>query len=333
MARRKTVYYYDPETCTYVKSQFSWNRFFLRIGLLAGIAIFVGVLSYSLFPVLFDDSKAAHFQIESEMLESKMAVLQHKLDHHEQHINELLTRDNGIYLPIVGEKEISRITWLAPKGGAAESKNESRQVQEMWDRIDKLNFRMRMLSSSYDDVIDKAGDKEAEIRNIPSILPANAIMISGFGNRTHPVTGSIKHHDGIDFACQTGTPIYASGHAVVHEANYNENGYGLCINLDHGNGYKSKYAHLSKILVTDGQKVNRGELIGYSGSTGLSTGPHLHYEISYNDLKIDPVDFFYEDLSPARYRNLVSQAEESAVPQEISIEDIKDFLNTNAPMD
>ncbi len=333
MARRNKVYYYDSENCTYVKAQFSWKRFFLKTGVLAGIAIFVGVLSYSLFPVLFNDSKAAHLQIESEMLASKMNVLQHKLDNHEHHVNELLTRDNGIYLPIVGEKEISRSTWLAPKGGAAESNDKSVEVQEVWDRIDRLNFRMKMLSSSYSDVIGKAGDKEEEIRNIPSILPANAVMISGFGFRTHPVTGAQKHHDGIDFACQTGTPVYASGHGIVEEASYNENGYGLCINLDHGNGYRSKYAHLSKMLVADGQKVNRGELIGYSGSTGLSTGPHLHYEISYDNVKIDPVDFFYQDLSPAHYRNLVSQAEESAVPKEITIDDIKNLLNTNAPMD
>ena len=333
MARRQTVYYYDAENCIYVKRQFSWKRFSLRIGVFAGIALFVGILSFTLFPVLFNDSKTAHLQLESELLQTKMGFLQEKLDHHEQHINELLARDNGIYLPIMGEKEISRSTWLAPKGGSAESRTDDRQVREMWDRIDKLNFRMKMLSASYDDVIEKADEKETEIRNIPSILPANAIMISGFGNRTHPVSGAVKHHDGIDFACQTGTPIYATGNAKVEEANYNDHGYGLVINLDHGNGYRSKYAHLSKILVQEGQDVHRGQLIGYSGSTGLSTGPHLHYEISYNHVKIDPVDFFYEDLSPSRYKSLVSQAEESAAGEEVTIEDIKDYLNTNAPMD
>ncbi len=270
-----------------------------------------------------------------------MGVLQQKLDHHEQHINDLLARDNGIYLPIVGEKEISRSTWLAPKGGSAESKNDDRQVKEMWDRVDKLNFRIKMLSASYDSVIDKADKKEEEIRNIPSILHANAIMISGFGNRIHPVSGAVKHHDGVDFACQTGTPIYATGSAKVEEANYNENGYGLCVNLDHGNGYRSKYAHLSKILVKEGQEVNRGQLIGYSGSTGLSTGPHLHYEISYHNVKIDPIDFFYEDLSPSRYKQLVTQAEESAHSHDhghaesdsVTLDDIKDYLKSNAPMD
>ncbi len=332
MLLRNKVYYYNPESCSFEEARFSWNRFFLRTVLLAGIVVFVGFLSYSIFPYLFDEAKAAHSRLESEVLDSKMSVLREKIDIYERQVNELLMRDNRIYLPIVGEKEISKSTWLAPKGGAAKNKYELPQVREMRDRIDRLHFRIKILGLSYSNVITKASNKEEEIRNIPSILPVNAVMISGFGFRTHPITGVQKHHDGIDFACQTGTPIYASGRGIVEDATYNENGYGICINIDHGNGYRSKYAHLSKMLVKEGKMVDRGELIGYSGSTGLSSGPHLHYEISFENVKIDPIDFFYQDLSPTHYRNLVAQAE-AANPVEITIDNIKNMLIDNTPMD
>jgi len=332
MIRRKSAYYYDSETCTYTKVKFSWKTFFSRVGVFIAIAVTTTLLTHAVYPTFFEDDQSVRLKVEQSELESQMGVLSSKLDHYESEVNDLLARDNGMYLPIMGEKQISRNAWLAPRGGSAENNQETAQVRDMWDRIEKLHIRMKLLSTSLGDVIGIADRKEMEIRNIPSILPANAIMISGFGNRVHPVSGRVKHHSGVDFACQTGTPIYASGNARVASADYNANGYGNCINLDHGNGYQSKYAHLSKVEVTEGQLVTRGELIGYSGNTGLSTGPHLHYEISLDGVKIDPIDFFYEDLSPHRYLKLVQQAEGKAV-DDVSVEDIKEALKANAPMD
>lgn len=332
MIRSKRAYYYDSETCTYVKVRFSWKTFFSRVGVLIAIASTTALLTHAVYPALFDDDQSVRLKVEQSDLESQMGVLSSKLDHYESEVNDLFARDNGMYLPIMGEKQISRNAWLAPRGGSAENSQETEQVRDMWDRMEKMHIRMKLLSTSFGEVIDIADEKEMEIRNLPSILPANAIMISGFGNRIHPVSGHVKHHSGIDFACQTGTPVYSTGNARVETADYNANGYGNCINLDHGNGYNSKYAHLSEVLVNEGQLVKRGDLIGYSGNTGLSTGPHLHYEISQNGVKIDPIDFFYEDLSPRRYRQLVQQAEGKAL-EEVSIEDIKEALKTNAPMD
>ena len=122
--------------------------------------------------------------------------------------------------------------------------------------------------------------------------------------RRHPVGGHVKFHEGLDFACDVGTPLYATGDGVVTNDTYGESGYGIHVDIDHGNGYQTKFAHMSVSKVKVGQRVTRGQLIGLSGNTGLSTGPHLHYEIMFNGTKIDPVDFFYMDLSPQEYRRL-----------------------------
>ena len=199
----------------------------------------------------------------------------------------------------------------------------------MAQRLDKMTFQISLLRRSLATVKSRMGAKEMELRTVPSLAPVNGTMISGFCNRVHPVTGHVKFHEGLDFACQTGTPVYASGDAIVEQADYNENGYGYCINLDHENGYRTKYAHLSEMKVSDGMRVKRGQLIGYSGNTGLSSGPHLHYEVSLNHVKIDPIDFFYQNLSPEKYRDLAS----GEAGEEVSKEELKEKLSEVEPMD
>jgi murein DD-endopeptidase MepM/ murein hydrolase activator NlpD len=195
--------------------------------------------------------------------------------------------------------------WTGGRGGSSlYDRTDHNEVNRTQIRIERISHQINLLEKSYEDVKRKVVLTESDLRNLPSIMPVNGALISGFGFRHHPVSGQQKLHEGIDFACQIGTPIYSPGEGVVESSGYIGNGYGININIDHQNGYKTKFAHMSQALVTEGARVKRGQLLGYSGNTGLSTGPHLHYEIMHNEVKIDPIDFFYEDLSPNEYRKL-----------------------------
>jgi murein DD-endopeptidase MepM/ murein hydrolase activator NlpD len=150
---------------------------------------------------------------------------------------------------------------------------------------------------------------------MPSILPLNkteARLLSGFGPRKHPIYKDLRMHTGIDFAGPTGTPIYATGNGAVIEAGYTNGygGYGICCLIDHDFDYKTLYAHMSKIVVRKKQKIKRGDLIGYIGSTGDATGPHLHYEVWFNDKKVNPVYYFFGDVSPEEYKKIYEKAQE-----------------------
>lgn len=275
------------------------------------VAFFVVFASFlvggtvTLFNQYLVDAKSSDLHIENEALLAKLNNVNSKIDQYESRITTIYEKDNALYLPIVGENIISRSRWMAGTGGSAifdKSINNAAFKTEL--RISGLKSRLLLLNTSLDAVQKKATVHEVELLNMPSILPTNGTLISGFGYRTHPVLGHSKFHEGLDFACQTGTPIYASGNAVVETAEYSDNGYGKNINLDHENGFRTKYAHLSEIKVKPGQRVKRGQLIGYSGNTGLSSGPHLHYEVSIDNVKTDPIDFIYMDLSPQEYRRL-----------------------------
>lgn len=330
LRKRKQVYYYDTENCEYRRAEFNAVTFSKKLGSFLAVGfVFVLIARFS-FPSFIADFKTQHLEEVNKRLENQMNSLDEKLDAQERGLKQLLARDNGIYLPIVGEKLISRSEWEGGRGGAPVALPlESTPSSRMSQRLDKMTFQIGLLRRSLASVSSKMGAKEIELRTLPSIAPVNGNLISGFGNRTHPVTGHTKFHEGLDFACQTGTPIYASGDAVVESADYNENGYGNCINLNHQNGYRTKYAHLSSMLVSEGQKVSRGDLIGYSGSTGLSSGPHLHYEVSFREVKIDPIDFFYQNLSPEKYRDLAS----GEAAEEFTKEELKARLNDAEPLD
>ena len=167
---------------------------------------------------------------------------------------------------------------------------------------------------------EKAKKKTEMLACIPAIQPISnknlTHLASGFGYRIHPIYKTIKMHTGIDFAAPTGTPIYATGDGLVDAQTGPKSGYGNAIVIDHGFGYQSLYGHCSRIIVNPGQKVKRGQVIGYVGSSGLSVGPHVHYEVIKNGVKIDPINFFYNDLSPADYDKVLKIA--SQVNQSLS---------------
>jgi murein DD-endopeptidase MepM/ murein hydrolase activator NlpD len=185
-------------------------------------------------------------------------------------------------------------------------------ILELHEKIDRLRRKIYIESKSQDEVVELAENKEKLFAAIPAIQPiANKQLIalaSGFGLRIHPVYKVKKMHTGIDFAAPIGTPIYATADGVIEEVSVKFSGYGKMIVIDHGFGYQSRYAHMHEFAVRQGQKVKRGDLIGYVGNTGLSTAPHLHYEVLLNGVLINPVHYFYNDLSAAEYEKVIELA-------------------------
>ena len=167
--------------------------------------------------------------------------------------------------------------------------------------VEKLIEKIEAESKSLNEVLRSAGIKDAHLSSMPVLKPVADKYVnklaSGFGTRFHPILKVNKMHKGLDFAASTGTPIYATGDGTVKVAEFNS-GYGNVVVLKHGNGYESLYAHMSRAKVRNGQKVKRGDVIGYVGSTGLSTGAHLHYEIHKNGEPVDPIMYFYNDVDP-----------------------------------
>lgn len=325
MAKKKLAYYYDTETCTYHRAKASPKTVLKHASVLGVLGLVVTIATVQVFNTFFIDSKTTLLVQQRDDLYSRIAMVNEKLDVHEERLEDLLSKDNGMYLPIVGEELISDTRWQAGAGGSALfDPNRNDLPVQVWIRMEKLRHQTKVLHSSLDVVKSRMNAKEVELKNVPSIMPVNGTLISGFGNRRHPVTGGIKFHEGLDFACEVGTPLYATGDGVIINAGYGESGYGIHVDIDHGNGYRTKYAHMSSSKVQVGQKVTRGQLVGHSGNTGLSSGPHLHYEIMLNGVKLDPVDFFYLDLSPQEYRRL------SLDPGSVTKEAVKKKLDAPA---
>jgi murein DD-endopeptidase MepM/ murein hydrolase activator NlpD len=182
----------------------------------------------------------------------------------------------------------------------------------LYEKVDKLRRKLYMESKSQDELVKLADNKEKLYAAIPAIQPISnkqlVALASGFGFRTHPIYKVRKMHSGIDFAASIGTPIYATADGKVVTVDVKFSGYGKLVEIDHGFGYRTRYAHMHDFAVRAGQHVKRGDLIGYVGNTGLSTAPHLHYEVLINGAQVDPVHYFYNDLSPTEYEKILELA-------------------------
>ena len=189
---------------------------------------------------------------------------------------------------------------------------DDKLVAELTDKLDMLDQMVATQSRSFDFLRSQASTLRERSSHIPAIQPVNEknlrAMASGYGYRRDPIYGTTKFHEGMDFSAPVGTPVYATGDARVQSAGWHS-GYGNLIELDHGYHYLTRYAHLSEILVRPGQTVRRGDLIGRVGNTGKSTGPHLHYEVRLNGVAQNPVHYYYYDLTPQQYDEMIRQAE------------------------
>jgi len=234
-------------------------------------------------------------------------------------LNNMEHRDDNIYRVVLGAQPIEKSVRDAGVGGAdryADIRNKGIDHKDLvialHEKVDKLRRKLYIESKSQDEVVQLAENKEKLFAAIPAIQPISnkelIALASGFGFRIHPVYKVKKMHSGIDFAAEIGTPIYATADGKVVNVDVKFSGYGKLVEIDHGFGYHSRYAHMHDFAVRVGQNIKRGDLVGYVGNTGLSTAPHLHYEVLINGVQVDPVHYFFNDLSAAEYEKILELA-------------------------
>lgn len=306
----KVKYYYDTETCTYEKVQWSLGSFVKEASVYVLGSLFMGgFLMWGAY-TFFDSPKESMLRQENEEMRSQLGTLNEKLNLVQARLEEIHEKDNVLYRSILNEKEISEDTWKGGVGGSEKfTEMTVEELNETSRRVEELTYKLELQSKSLDKLMTSSEKMKERMKRIPSIRPVAGGIVSGFGNRIHPIN-KVRHvHTGIDFMAKSGTPVVATADGEVVVSGIKGNGYGIHVDINHGYGYVTKYAHLSKVSVSVGQKIKRGDVIGYTGNTGLSKGPHLHYEIEKNGQKINPIDFFYSDLSPQQYVQLRKQAD------------------------
>jgi len=231
-------------------------------------------------------------------------------------LENMQNRDDNIYRTIFEAEPIPDNIRKAGFGGEDRYKDlkgydNTELMKNTTTRLDVISRQLYIQSKSFDELILLAKSKEKMLSCLPAIQPVSKTrcnIVSGFGYRIHPVYKTARMHTGIDFAAKTGTPIYATGDGTVIDPKGNQSGYGIVCIINHGFGFQSLYGHMSKMIVRPGDKVTRGQVIGFVGSTGLSVAPHCHYEIIKNGVKINPVNYFYNDLTPQEYEKVIEQA-------------------------
>jgi murein DD-endopeptidase MepM/ murein hydrolase activator NlpD len=315
----KVKYYYDPDTLSYrkiepKKSKRYRNLFFFLLGsALFGLIGLIILLNTDILNTPRELSLAR----EVENYELQFDILGKKMEQMEQVLGNIEDRDNNIYRLYFEANPIPEEQRRAGFGGvnrykSLEGFNNSKIITDATQRLDIIQKQMVIQSKSLDEIAILAEEKEKFLEAIPAIQPVRNVdlkrMASGYGWRTDPFTKARKMHKGMDFTAPRGTPIYASGSGKIIRADNNSSGYGKHIRIDHGHGFITLYAHLSKYNVTKGQKVKRGDLIGFVGNTGRSEAPHLHYEVWKDKERINPINFYYGSLSPKEFENMLKYA-------------------------
>lgn len=312
-------YYYDPDTLSYRKIEPKKSKRIRNIALMfvgAGILGFLG-LTILLNTNLVNTPKELSLQREVQNYEFQFELLNKKMEQMEQVLGNIEDRDNNIYRLYFEANPIPEEQRKAGFGGinrykSLEGFNNSEMIIDATNRLEIIQKQMVIQSKSLDEITKLAEEKEKFLQAIPAIQPISneelTRMASGYGWRSDPFTKARKMHWGMDFTSPRGTPIYAAGDGTVKRADGGSEGYGKHIRIDHGYGYLTLYAHLSKYNVTRGQKVKRGDLIGFVGSTGRSEAPHLHYEVWKDGDRINPINFYYGNLSAIEFENLLRHA-------------------------
>ena len=316
MAKQKR-YIFNQLTQSFEVLETSKSRTFLRILLVLlsvlGVAFLFAVLLFTFFKSPKEKAQAR----ELEYMKLQYEILNDKLDDMEALMTDMEQRDNNLYRVMF---EANPIPSSVRRSGFSDADRyaglygymNSGQVVSAARKLDVIASQLYNQSVSYDTLFTLARNKSDMLAHIPAIFPLKETELkyisSFFGYRPDPIYKISKFHSGIDFSTAMGTEAYATGDGTVFDVERNDWGYGNMVIIDHGYGYKTRYAHLKKAAVRKGQKVKRGQLIGYIGNTGKTTGVHLHYEVLKNDVQIDPINFFYNDLTPDQYNQILEQS-------------------------
>lgn len=310
-------YKLNPETLLYEIEKVSAKSRVLKTVVLVAASMALSLVYLWLFTSVlgFELPKTALLKMKNARWTSSMELMNRQLDMYEATLQGLSIRDDEIYRNIFGMNEIPQEVRNAGFGGVnryeyLETVPENSLLRRASVRLDILTKKAYVQSKSFDDVealSRRAGDMASCIPAIPPVLPDKSKyrISSTFGYRSDPISGVSKMHTGFDFACKPGNPVYASGDGVVSSVTFELFNYGNSVVIDHGFGYKTRYAHLKTIFVAEGMKLKRGECIGESGNSGKSTGPHLHYEVMYKGRFVNPVNYFDLEMPVEEYASMV----------------------------
>ncbi len=314
---KKIRYHFNVHSLSIEKVRITFKDRFKKLLSVAAFGLVFSTVVLLIAYNFFNSPKEKMLVREIEQYKLQYDIMNDKLNNISAVVKDIENRDDNIYRVIFEAEPIAGSIRNAGIGGAnryaeLEGLNNSERIIETAKKIDKISRQLYVQSKSFDEVFRMAKSKDDMMIHLPAILPMpknKGQIISGFGMRFHPILKYRRMHTGIDISAPKGTPIYATGNGVVTVAG-RESGYGITCQINHGYGYQTLYGHMSKINVRPGQKVKRGEVIGYVGSTGLSKAPHVHYEVILNEQKVNPVYFFYNDLSPAEYEKVIEKANE-----------------------
>lgn len=307
----KTKFRFNPETLEYEKVSSDYKGAIIKTLGILSFAALVAIISYTL-ALKGNDTETlqrelSEYEVQFKLLNQKTREIQSQLD-------DLAQMDDDVYREIFGADPISDDVRKAGTGGidkylSLDALSDGKKIKELHQKIDNMSSQYEVQKQSYNKLIKMAQNKSKMLASIPAIQPIPnknlRRVASGFGYRVDPIYKTRKMHKGMDFTAPTGTKIYATGDAVVQKVQNKRWGYGKHVVLNHGYGYSTLYGHMSRINVRVGQKVKRGQLIGLVGSTGKSTGPHLHYEVRKNGNAVNPVGYFYNDLTSEQYEEML----------------------------
>ena len=314
---KKIKYYYNTNTLRYEKLETPLRVKLLRIfGFIAAALVTAAIISYFAFQFVGSPNEKI-LRAQNENLRYRYKELKEQLKSIDQQMHELEKRDNTVYRAIFEANPIpdsarAREIEMRKEIATVENMRDNELVNSIVYSLNSLSSRIKVQTASYTELDALVKTKEALLSHTPAIQPVSNKdldrIASGFGYRIDPIYKTTKFHAGLDFTAPQGTPIYATADGVVTTAGSTGNGYGNHVVINHGYGYETLYGHMYRVKVRSGQRVKRGEVIGYVGSTGKSTGPHCHYEVHKNGEKIDPIYFFYNDLTPEQFDLILKKA-------------------------
>lgn len=314
-------YYYDPETCSFVKVEPTWKDWAAYVGRIVGLALLLAVFAvWAMDLQWLSTPQEETLKAENEALAQQLDQVNSRMSELSSQLDNLAERDKKLFRRHFDMKPISEDIRKVGVGGA-DPYEEFNQMGEETEtllkntaqKLDKIERQVSLQGSSYRELSKVAEQRQDRLEQLPAIRPADGPIVSGYGMRHHPILKVRKMHAGVDFLLRVGTPVVATANGTIRRATFNST-YGNHIEIRHPEaGYMTRYAHLSEIpdSISRGTSVKRGDVIGYSGNTGRSTGPHLHYEIhEEGGQTLNPTHFFVPDMTPENYYELQQQTEQ-----------------------
>lgn len=314
MAKKK--FHFNPETLSYEQIEHTIAHWLKQLAIHAVSGLSLGIIFFFIFVSTIQSPEEKQLIQEKAHMEAQYKVLERQFQEVQYVVTDLQQRDDNLYRVVFQADPIP----ISVRKGTASNTDYYEQLLDMTNseivvatskKLNELKKELYIQSKSYDELVLLAKNKETMLANLPAIQPVLnknlTRMASGYGWRIDPIYHTRRFHAGMDFTAPTGTDIYATANGTVIVSGW-EQGYGNCVQINHGYGYTTLYGHMSAIKVRNGQSVKRGDVIGLVGSTGKSTGPHLHYEVHFKGEVMNPQNYYYLDLSPAEYDRMVQMS-------------------------